>query len=88
MGTTPSLVRPLTQAESHLIEFELVLVVLPQGWVLIDLAQKTVSDREQIDVGAHEAAEGIFRCAHDRLAAHVETGVDQHRASGSGLECG
>ena len=30
----------------------------------------------------HEAAMGIFRISDDRLAANVEAGVDDHRASG------
>ena len=33
-------------------------------------------------LGAHEAAEGVLGRAYDRLAAHVEAGVDQYGASG------
>ena len=41
---------------------------------------------ERVDFCAHEAAKGVLRIAHDRLAAHAETGVDDHRTAGPLLE--
>ena len=69
------------------IEFERVLVVELQRRVLLLLLQHAVADDEGFDIAAHEAAEGVFRGAHDGLAAHVEAGVNQHRAAGALLEC-
>ncbi len=68
------------------IQFKLVLVVNLECRVLLVLAQHTIADDEQLDVVAHEAVEGVFRRAHDRLAADVEAGIDQHWAPGLGLE--
>jgi hypothetical protein len=42
--------------------------------------------RRRRDLGAHEAAEGVLGRADDRLAAHVEAGVDQHRQPVSALK--
>ena len=49
-------------------------------------SQKAVADDQHLDLGAHEAAERVLRRADDRLAAHVEAGIDQHRAAGLRLE--
>src|SRR5262245_30253251 len=68
------------------VELELVLVVLRQRRVLALLAQEAVAHREALDLGAHEAAERVLGRADDRLAAHVEAGVDDHRAAGLLLE--
>src|SRR4051812_45380959 len=65
-----------------LIELEGVFVVLLQRRVLSFLPQKAVADRERLDLRAHEAAERVLGRADDRLAAHVEAGVDDHRAAG------
>ena len=63
-----------------------MLIVAHQVSILLRLAQDTVSNREKIDLRSHEAAEGVFRRADDRLAAHIEAGVDEHRAAGQRLE--
>src|SRR5688572_30766366 len=57
------------------VELEGVLVVLLQRRVLLFLRQQAVSDREGLDLGAHEAAERLLGAADDRLAAHIEAGV-------------
>src|SRR2546421_1251382 len=73
----------LAQASARfLIQLEFVLIVLLECGVLRFLAQETVAHRERLDLGAHEAAERVLRAADDRLAAHVEAGVDDHRAAG------
>src|SRR5205085_11998685 len=43
---------------------------------------------EHVLLCAHEAGEGVFGCADDWLAAHIETCVDNHRAIGQALERG
>src|SRR5688572_25904568 len=70
------------------VELELVLVVLLERRVLRFLAQEAVADRQRLDLGAHEAAERVLGRTDDRLAAHVEARVDDHRASGLLLEAG
>src|SRR5262245_50905362 len=64
------------------VKLEGFLVVELELRVLPILAQEAVADGEALDFRSHEAAEGVARRAHDRLAAHVEAGVDQHRAAG------
>src|SRR6185295_16488685 len=64
------------------VELELVLVALLQSRVLVFLPQEAVADRQALDLGAHEAAERVLGRADDRLAAHVEAGVHDHRAAG------
>ena len=68
------------------IELEGILVVPPESRVLIFLPQEAVADGQHLDLGAHEAAEGVLRRADDGLAAHVEAGVDEDRAAGAVLE--
>src|SRR5215510_16399040 len=63
------------------IRREGVAVVPPQRRQLLLLAQHAVADGEHVELGSHEAAESILWRAHDRLAAHVETGVDQDRTA-------
>ena len=48
--------------------------------------QIAISDNQNIEFCSHEAAERVLRCADDRLAAHVETRVHQHGATGLALE--
>ena len=50
------------------------------------LLEQERPEHEAVDVGAHEAAVGVLRRADDRLAAHVERRVHQHRAAGEALE--
>src|SRR6187402_752924 len=57
-----------------------LLVVLDHGLVL--LHEDPLVDDEHVYVGPHEAAVRILRRADDGLAAHVEGGVDHHRAAG------
>src|SRR5262245_3547163 len=54
--------------------------------VLLGLAQHAIADDEKLDLVAHETAEGVFRGADDRLAAHIKAGVDQKTAAGLLLE--
>src|SRR5215510_12979769 len=72
--------------DDTLVRLELVLVVDLERRVLLGLAQHAVADDEQLDLVAHEAAEGVLGRADDRLAAHVEARVDQDAAAGLLLE--
>src|SRR5207253_2666743 len=49
---------------------------------LLFLEQHEVLEHEHVHVGGKEAAISIRRRANDRLAAHVEARVDEHRAAG------
>src|SRR6185295_17324655 len=93
MRTTSSPIAPViasvARASSRLgssfftsVELELVLVALLQRRVLVLFPQEAVADGEPLDPGAHEAAERVLGRADDRLAAHVEAGVDDHGAAG------
>src|SRR5579863_5138231 len=68
------------------IGFETILVFAAQGRILILFAQHAVAGDQHFDVGTHEAAEGIFRRAHDRFAADVEARIDQYRTAGADIE--
>src|SRR5260370_7290526 len=74
--------RPLDSS----IGLEIVLVIDAQRGVLMFLAGDAVAGDKEVDVGAHEAAEGVLRGADNRLAPDVEAGVYQHRAAGPRLE--
>src|SRR6185312_4833058 len=79
-STTPEAPR------TRLIELKRILVIALQRWILPLFAQQAVADGEHLDVSSHEAAEGVLGRRDDRLAAHVEAGVDQHRAASACLE--
>src|SRR5262249_8564554 len=65
------------------IRFEMDPVDPAERLLLILLAQDRITDHEQAELRSHEASECILRGADDRLAAHIEAGVDEHRASRS-----
>src|SRR5216683_2402113 len=48
---------------------------------LFFLIQHAGFQHEEVHLSAHEATIAVLRRAYDRLAAHVETGVDDHRTS-------
>src|SRR5437868_1159515 len=54
------------------VQLEAPLIVLTKRRALPLLREIAVSGRKNLDVGSHEAAEGVLGRAHDRLAAHVE----------------
>src|SRR5262249_15227043 len=78
--------RSQTTALIGLVELEGVLVVELEGRILVFLLEEAVADHQHLDLAAHEAAEGVLGRAYDRLAAHVERGVDHDRAPGLRLE--
>ena len=58
-----------------------VLLAVDLGEVLlVDAADDEVLQHEHVHLGAHEATQRVLGRADDRLAAHVEAGVDQHAA--------
>src|SRR5262245_41998517 len=63
------------------IRLELCLVILLQRRVLLLFDEIAVARCQYVDVRPHETAEGLLGGAYDRLATHVETGVDQYRAA-------
>ena len=65
---------------------EPILVVEFQGGILIFLAKETIADDENVDLAPHKAAECVLGRADDRLAAHIEAGIDQNRAAGQFLK--
>src|SRR5688500_12350229 len=68
------------------IRLESRLVVLPERGILVLLAQVAVAHREDLQVVAHEAAERIFGCTHDRFTAHIEARVHEHGTARLALE--
>src|SRR5262249_14751214 len=74
--------RGLARNSEPSIRLELVLVVPLQGGILFVLDEIAVAGRQYVDLRAHEATEGILGRAYDRLATHVEAGVDQDRTPG------
>src|SRR5689334_4374751 len=61
---------------------ELVQLVFPPPigvslqQALLRLIKHEVFQHQHIHFGAHETAIGIFRCADDRFAPHIERGID------------
>ena len=56
--------------------------------VLVFPARDAIAGNQEVDVGSHKAAEGVFRGADDRLASDIEARVHQSRAAGARLEGG
>src|SRR6266404_1460589 len=71
---------------SSLIQLESVLIVARQGGILVLFPEKTVTDRESLDLSAHEAPESVFRRAYDRLSTNIEARVDDHRTTRPSVE--
>src|SRR5246500_4691761 len=76
----------MAQISQCSIRLELLLIIPPQGRVLLILDEIAAAGRQYVDLRAHEAAEGILGRAYDRLATHVEAGVDQDGASGQSVK--
>jgi len=73
-------VQPRAQRRS--IQLKGGFVVLLQGRVLVFLAQVAIAYCQDVQLGAHETPEGLFRGTDDGFTAHIEAGVSQHRAVG------
>lgn len=57
-----------------------------ESGILVFFSEEAIADRQGFNLGSHEAAEGVFRCADDRFAADIEAGIDDHRAAGRMFE--
>ena len=57
--------------------------LVDSGHLLVDEA---ILERQAVDPGGEEGLQRVGRARHDRLAAQVERGVDQHRHAGAPLE--
>src|SRR3954453_8687604 len=58
-------------------------LMLVERFVFLSLAiEKPAADHQAVDLRCHETAVGVFDRVDDRLAAHVERGVDHHSAAG------
>src|SRR5512145_2907126 len=69
---------PLPSGPNRSVELESIApveVLVQLGLAL--LAQDLVAEHEDVHVRSHEAEIGVVRRADDRLAPHVERGVDQ-----------
>src|SRR5215469_11224314 len=64
------------------IRLEAVPRVVTERRVLVFLPQHEIADNQKIDLAPHEAMEGVLGRAHNRLAAHVEACIDEHRTAG------
>src|SRR4051812_45111812 len=77
----------MTEGEYFSIVLERVLVVETQRWRLVVLVHHRIPAYEDVDFRPHEAAKCVLGRADDRLAAHIETGVDDNRAPRLVAEC-
>src|SRR5882762_11492915 len=69
------------------IEHELLAPrLVAAGGGLFGFHQDEVLEHEHVDVRPHEAAKRVLGCADDRLPAHVERRVDDHRAARTPVE--
>ena len=78
---TNSLRKPIAASLEALIWIKGVAVIEHKVRVLPLFVQYAIADHQHFDLSAHQATECIFRCVSDRLAAHVETRVDQYRTA-------
>ena len=62
------------------------MVFLPQAVRLVPFAQQAVADREDVQLGTHETAEGILGRMNDRLTTNVKAGIDQNRDNLCGVQ--
>ena len=67
---------------SILVQIESTLVVQFETGILLLLLQDTITDNQRFNLRPHETTKGVAGCTNDRFATNVETGVDDHRASG------
>ena len=69
-----------------LIQLKLCQMPRPLGRVqdglLLRLVQDMPPQDEHVHVGRHEASIGVLGRTDDRLAANIETRIDQHRTAG------
>ena len=68
--------------EVHFHFFTFTEMTRGLAWLL----KQTVADRQQVELGAHEAAECVLGRTDDRLAPDVERCVHEHRTAGPSLE--
>src|SRR5215472_12891651 len=68
------------------VRIEPIPIVEAQGWILVLLLQEAIADHEDLDLAAHETAECVIGRAGDRLAAHIEAGIDENWAAGQCLK--
>src|SRR4051794_28612600 len=71
-----------------LIQFKFSLVARLESGVLAFFLQQTITNREHVDLRAHETAKRVLGRTDQGLAPHIETSVYDHRASGAPLEGG
>lgn len=64
-----------------LAQLKLVLIAGRQSLGLLLLAKQTIANGEHLNAGALKTTEGVIRCAYNRLASHVEAGIDHGRES-------
>src|SRR5262245_1988941 len=62
-------------------KFRPPISIFPERGLFLFL-QHTRLERQRIHLRPHKAAVAVFRRANDRLPAHVEARVDDHRAAG------
>src|SRR5689334_14903896 len=62
------------------IRYKPAFVTCAKPRVLRVLREEAIADRQHLDVGPHETAEGVLGRFDDRLAAHVERRIDEHGA--------
>src|SRR6266478_2918916 len=65
-----------------LVQIESTLVVQFETGILLFLLQDTIADNQRFNLRPHETTKSVAGCTNDRFAANVETGIDDHRASG------
>src|SRR5215212_10096576 len=73
------------------IKLELLLprsVLRERALALLRLQKHVAPHHEAVHLRTHEASVSLGRPAHNRLAAHVEAGVDEHGAARQPLELG
>ena len=59
------------------VQLEGVFVIAFQGRVLAFLPEKAITNGQDLDIGAHEAAKRIFWRANDGFSPNIEACVNQ-----------
>ena len=64
-----------------LVEFEGILVIQLQLWILTGLQKQANADRKDVQFCAHKTEKDILGHPNDGLTANIETGIDHDRAA-------
>lgn len=76
----------MSKRRPSLVEFEGILVIQLQLWILTSLQKQANADRKDVQFSVHKTAKDLLGRPNDGLTANIESGIDHDRAVCSRLE--